>query len=80
MSKSTMLSFSSNFGEMDVMFLEFVEDLDNLAGGSWLVNDNLGESNNRVHFNLGLFELFSDIICSYNLFSRYFSTICDSDS
>ncbi|KAA0047689.1 gamma-aminobutyrate transaminase POP2 [Cucumis melo var. makuwa] len=26
---------------MDVMFLEFVEDLDNPAGGSWLVNDNL---------------------------------------
>ena len=34
------------------MFLEFENDLDNLAGGSSLVGDNSGESNNFLHFNL----------------------------
>ncbi|KAA0043377.1 cytochrome P450 CYP82D47-like [Cucumis melo var. makuwa] len=38
----TMSSFSSGFGKIDVMFLEFVEDLNNLAGGSSSVGDNSG--------------------------------------
>ncbi|KAA0041547.1 gamma-aminobutyrate transaminase POP2 [Cucumis melo var. makuwa] len=36
----TMSSFSSNFNETDVMFHEFVEDLNNPTGGSPLVDDN----------------------------------------
>ncbi|KAA0060548.1 CACTA en-spm transposon protein [Cucumis melo var. makuwa] len=43
---STMLSFSRGFNVTDAMFLEFVEDLDNLAGGLSLVGDNSDESNN----------------------------------
>ena len=41
----TMSSFPSGFNETDVMFLEFFEDLDNLAGGSSSVDDNSSESN-----------------------------------
>ena len=59
MSTGTMSSFSSSFDETDVMFLEFIEDLDNPTRGSSSVGDNSGESNNGIHFNLRLFELFS---------------------
>ncbi|KAA0037443.1 metalloendoproteinase 1-like [Cucumis melo var. makuwa] len=37
---NTMLSFPSGFNEVDVMFLEFVEELDNPTGGSSSVGDN----------------------------------------
>ncbi|KAA0067236.1 hypothetical protein E6C27_scaffold418G00480 [Cucumis melo var. makuwa] len=40
-----MSSFQSGFDEMDAMFLEFVEELDNPAEGSLSVGDNSGESN-----------------------------------
>ena len=50
-------SFLSGFDEIDAMFLEFTEVLDNPVGGSSSVGDNLGESNNGIHFNLRLFEL-----------------------
>ncbi|KAA0035855.1 gamma-aminobutyrate transaminase POP2 [Cucumis melo var. makuwa] len=39
-----MLSFPSGFDETDAMFLQFVEDLDNLVGGSLSVGDNSGTS------------------------------------
>ena len=45
MSKGTISSFSRNFNKIDVMFLKFAKDLDNPAGGSSLVNENSGESN-----------------------------------
>ncbi|TYK20926.1 CACTA en-spm transposon protein [Cucumis melo var. makuwa] len=45
MSKDTISSFSRNFNKIDVMFLKFAKDLDNPAGGSSLVNENSGESN-----------------------------------
>ncbi|TYJ99833.1 gamma-aminobutyrate transaminase POP2 [Cucumis melo var. makuwa] len=38
----TMSSFSSSFDEIDVMFFEFVEELDNPTGGSLSVGDNSG--------------------------------------
>ncbi|KAA0067202.1 NBS-LRR type resistance protein [Cucumis melo var. makuwa] len=38
--ESTMSSFSSSFDETDVMFLEFIEDLDNPTRGSSSVGDN----------------------------------------
>ncbi|KAA0048547.1 CACTA en-spm transposon protein [Cucumis melo var. makuwa] len=38
----TMSSFSSNFDEIDAIFLEFTEDLNNLAGGSSSMDNNLG--------------------------------------
>ncbi|KAA0063007.1 CACTA en-spm transposon protein [Cucumis melo var. makuwa] len=41
---STMSSFSRGFHETDAIFLEFAEDLDNLAGGSSSVDDNSGTS------------------------------------
>uniref|UniRef100_A0A9I9ECR9 CACTA en-spm transposon protein n=2 Tax=Cucumis melo TaxID=3656 RepID=A0A9I9ECR9_CUCME len=43
--------------ETDAMFLEFKDDLDNIAGGSSSVGDNAGESKNFLHFNLQLFHL-----------------------
>ena len=45
MSIGSMSSFQSGFDEMDAMFLEFVEELDNPAEGSLSVGDNSGESN-----------------------------------
>ncbi|KAA0032530.1 gamma-aminobutyrate transaminase POP2 [Cucumis melo var. makuwa] len=43
----TMSSFPrTNFFEMDAIFLEFADDLDNLARGSSSVDDNSDESNN----------------------------------
>uniref|UniRef100_A0A9I9EGD7 Uncharacterized protein n=1 Tax=Cucumis melo TaxID=3656 RepID=A0A9I9EGD7_CUCME len=38
----------NNFLETDAMFLEFVDNLDNLTRGSSLVGDNLGESNTGI--------------------------------
>ena len=52
-----MSSFSSGFDEMDTMFLEFTEDLDNPVGGPSSMGDNSGESNNGIHFNLRLFNI-----------------------
>ena len=49
MSIDSMSSFSSGFNEMDAMFLEFVEELDNPTEGSSSVSDNSGESNNGIH-------------------------------
>ncbi|TYK07183.1 CACTA en-spm transposon protein [Cucumis melo var. makuwa] len=43
MSTCTMSSFPSDFDETDVMFLEFTEDLNNHAGGSSSMEDNLGD-------------------------------------
>ncbi|TYJ97764.1 gamma-aminobutyrate transaminase POP2 [Cucumis melo var. makuwa] len=40
----TMSSFPSSFNKMDVMFLKFVDDLDNPMGGSSSVDDNSGIS------------------------------------
>ena len=58
-STGTMLSFSrTNFLETSAMFLEFAKDLDNLVGGSLSMGDNSGESNNGIHFNLGLIQVF----------------------
>ena len=45
MSTDTISSFLIYFNKTDVMFLEFVEDLDNPIGGSLSVGDNLDESN-----------------------------------
>ena len=59
MSTGTMSSFPrTNFLKTDAMFLEFTDDLDNLVGGSSLMGDNSGESNDGIHFNLGLFQVF----------------------
>ena len=67
MSTGIMSYQRNNFLETDAMFLEFENDLDNLAGGSSSVRDNVGESKNFLHFNLGLFHVFSsNIICYYN--------------
>ena len=49
----------NNFLETNVMFLEFEDDLDNLAGGSSFVGNNASESKNFLHFNLELFHVFS---------------------
>ena len=54
----TMSLFPCDFDEADAMFLKFAEDLDNLAGRSSSVGDNLSESNNGIHFNFELFQLF----------------------
>ena len=51
MSTGTMSSFPSGFNETNVMFLEFVKDLDNHVGGSSSVGDDSGESNNGVRSN-----------------------------
>ena len=75
MSTGTMSSFSSNFNETDVMFHEFVEDLNNPTGGSPLVDDNSGESNGTLTRNYS-----NSFLTCFNLFNRYFSTISDSDS
>ena len=40
----------SNFMETDDIFLQFEDDLDNIAGGSSSVGDNTGESKNFLHF------------------------------
>ncbi|KAA0056293.1 CACTA en-spm transposon protein [Cucumis melo var. makuwa] len=37
------------------------QELDNPIGGSSSMDDTSGESNNGIHFNLGLFELFSTL-------------------
>uniref|UniRef100_A0A9I9EGK7 CACTA en-spm transposon protein n=1 Tax=Cucumis melo TaxID=3656 RepID=A0A9I9EGK7_CUCME len=46
----------NNFLETDDMFLEFENDLYNLAGGLSSMGDDSGEFNNFLHFNLGLFH------------------------
>ena len=74
------IAFSRGFNETNVTSFEFTEDLDNLARESSLLDNISSESNNGIHFNSGLFKLFYDIICSYNLFSIYFSTIYNSNS
>ena len=52
----TMASFPSDFDKTDAMFLEFGKDLNNTAGGSSLVGDNLGESfGTLTHNYLNLF-------------------------
>ncbi|KAA0041912.1 CACTA en-spm transposon protein [Cucumis melo var. makuwa] len=53
----TMLSFPSGFDETDAMFLEFVEDLNNHAGGSSLMGKNLGELNGMKRAQSRLLEL-----------------------
>ena len=71
MSTGTMSSFPrTNFLETDAMFLEFEDNLDNLAGGSSSVDDNASESKNFLHFNCVIIDLLSRI---------FFSTTCDSD-
>ena len=68
MSIAIMSYRRSNFMETDDMFLQFEDDLDNIAGGSSSVGDNTGESKNFLHFNLQIFHvLFSNFIC-YCLF------------
>ena len=54
---SNMSSFPRDFEEIGPMFLKFDEEL-NTARGSSLVGDNLGESNNAIHFNFRLFQFF----------------------
>ncbi|TYK00354.1 CACTA en-spm transposon protein [Cucumis melo var. makuwa] len=44
-SRCTMLSFPNGFNRRDVMFFEFVEDLNNNAGGSSSVGENSDDSN-----------------------------------
>ncbi|KAA0047059.1 gamma-aminobutyrate transaminase POP2 [Cucumis melo var. makuwa] len=56
----------NNFLETNVMFLEFADDLDNLAGGSSSVGDNLVSSNDQAmnrfveHQMLSTFKEFRD--------------------
>uniref|UniRef100_A0A9I9EG35 CACTA en-spm transposon protein n=1 Tax=Cucumis melo TaxID=3656 RepID=A0A9I9EG35_CUCME len=45
-----------NAGGTDDMFLEFEDDLDNIAEGSSSMGDNSSESKNFLHFNLRLFH------------------------
>ena len=59
MSTGIMSYTHNNFLKTDATFLEFEDDLDNLAGGSSSVGDNAGESKKFFHFNLGLFHVFS---------------------
>ena len=50
------------------MFLQFEDDLDNIAGGLSSVGDNTGEFKNFLHFNLQIFHVgVSNFIC-YCLF------------
>ncbi|KAL0544198.1 hypothetical protein IC582_019311 [Cucumis melo] len=66
MSIAIMSYRRSNFMETDDMFLQFEDNLDNIAGGSSSVGDNTGESKNFLHFNLQIFHvLFSNFICYY---------------
>ncbi|KAA0044951.1 gamma-aminobutyrate transaminase POP2 [Cucumis melo var. makuwa] len=50
--KGTISFPRTNFLEMDAMFLEFANDLDNLAGGSSSVGDNLGRLLNYLQLKL----------------------------
>ena len=44
----TMSFLGTNFLETDTMFLEFIDDLDNLMGGLSSVGDNPSEANNGI--------------------------------
>ncbi|KAA0050991.1 CACTA en-spm transposon protein [Cucumis melo var. makuwa] len=48
----TMSSFSSGFEEIDVMFLEFVEDINNNARESLSVGDNSVHTNGRISMSI----------------------------
>ncbi|TYK16522.1 gamma-aminobutyrate transaminase POP2 [Cucumis melo var. makuwa] len=53
LSHASTISFPrTNFFEMDAMFLEFANDIDNLAGGSSSVGDNLGRLLNYLRLKL----------------------------
>ena len=73
---SIMSSFPNGFNGRDVMFFEFVEDLNNNAWGSSSVGENSDDSNGMLPHNY--LNLFLTLTCCFNLISRNYSTISNS--